>query len=92
MIPVFQACGGVRKGGAPEKVTNEVVFADVVGEEIYACWSTGVGGERIEVRAAEHGGFADDAGSDGDGVDGDVHLGVGGREKEFFQTASECGC
>ena len=72
-----------------------MVFADVVGEEIYTRWSIGVRGGRlgegVEVGTPEHGGFADDAGGDGDGVDGDVHFGVGGGEEEFFETAAEGG-
>ena len=76
-------------GGFPEEVADEVVFADVVGEEVDSGGAVRVrGGEVVEVRAAEHVGFADYAGGDGDGVDGGVEFGVGGGEEEFFEPTA----
>lgn len=56
-----------------------MVFADVVGEEVDAGAAGGVGGcQAVEVGAAEHVGFADDAGGDGAGVDPRVEFRVSG--------------
>ena len=72
-----------------------MVFADVVGEEIDAGAAVGRGGcgwggggQGVEVRAAEHVAFADDAGGDGSGVDAGVEFRVGGRLEHFFQAAA----
>lgn len=95
MVLILQISRRAGEGGPPEEVAYKVVFADVVGEEIYTRRSIDVAGrldEGVEVRTPEHGGFADDAGGDGDGVDGHVHFGVGGGEEEFFETAAEGGC
>ena len=73
----------------PEEVADQMVFADVVGEEVDAWRAERVGGgEVVEVRAAEHVGFADDAGRDEDGVDGCVEFRVRGGEEEFFEAAA----
>lgn len=94
--------GGGRDGVLPEQVPDQVVLADVGGEVIearlllllrgHAGGAAGAGerggGEQVQVRAAEHVGFADDAGGDGDGVDGRVEFGVRGREEELFQQTA----
>ena len=72
---------GSGYGSFPEKVADEVVFADVVGKEVDAgATATGVGrgGQGVEVREAEHVGFSDGAGGNGDSGDGGVEFGVGG--------------
>ena len=74
-----------------------MVLADVVAEVVDACsaqlafWEVGVGRcgcESVEVGASEHVGFADDAGGDCNGRDGDVEFCVGGGEEEFFEEAA----
>ncbi len=75
-----------------------MVFADVAGEIVDACpcegWSRvifdsgALRSEMVQVRAAEHVGFADDARGNSDRVDGDVHLRVGGSEEQLFQAAT----
>ena len=66
-----------------------MVFADVVAEVVYSWGAEGVGrGEGVEVRAAEHVGFANDAGGDGDAGDGGVEFCVRGGEKGFFEMTA----
>ena len=111
LMLAFEGSGGEDGGwdGAfPEEVADEVVFADVLAEEIDPgrvfrgrCRGSGQG---VEVGATEHVAFADDAGGDRDGVDGGVELRVRGREEEFFEEGapggapgllfarSECAC
>lgn len=111
--------GGCGERGAPEEVADQVVFADVVREEIDAFARVRSGGveelfelmllglclvrmsggllwlvfwvaacEQVEVRAPEHVGFAEQAGGDGDGVDGRVEFGVGGGHEHLFKVGT----
>ena len=91
--------GGCAYGGwdgpFPEEVADEVVFADVLAEEIDSrrvlCWRSWGSGQGVEVRATEHVAFPDDAGCDGDGADGGVEFRVRGREEEFFEEGAPGG-
>lgn len=90
---LLHACG---HWGAPEEGADEVVFADVVGEEIDAGAAGGRGGgggggQGVEVGAAEHVAFADDAGGDGGGVDAGVEFGVGGCLEHLFKATARNG-
>ena len=71
----------------PQHVPDQVVLADIGAEEVDAL----VVGEVVEVGGEEHGGFADNAGGEEDGVDGCVEFGVRGRHEEFFQAAAADG-
>src|SRR5690242_3262696 len=61
----------------PKRVANEVVFADVVGEEVDTGRVLLMGrGNVVELQATEHGAFTHDAGRNFDGIDGLVELGM----------------
>lgn len=66
------------------------IVGEVVDPYIRRCAGRCIkrGSQCIEVTAAEHVGFADNARRDGDGVDCGVELRVARCEKEFLETAA----
>lgn len=87
------AAGGIsharRHGRAPQQIADQVVLADIVGEEIDARAAVGgCGSQGVEVGAPEHVGFTDDAGGEGGGVNARVEFRVAGRLEHFFEAAA----
>lgn len=74
---------------APKEVTDKMIFT-YISREIVDSWRTGgeARSEGVEMRAAEHVGFANYAGGNGDRGDGRVEFCVRGREEELFQKAA----
>lgn len=73
-----------RERSLPEKVADEMVLADIMGEVRQPL----IVSEEIEVRPAVHVGLADDARRDADGVDGSVEFCVRGGCEHLLQSAT----
>jgi len=72
---------------SPQKITNQMVFADVLAEEV----DSSTIGEAVKVSTPEHGAFSDNAGSDQNSIDRRVEFGVSRGEEELLKPTATNG-